>query len=330
MAFGVSHLTSLKSNKIQVTPEPREGAFIAGSSFNLSLIIFNAGSQPVAWSAENPLHISYRWINEAGECVEREGLRTSIPCPLAPKTELPVTLRGRTQEEPGNYRLQPSLVLEGVHWACDIDALGWAELNVQVLSRPAWPQDLKDSVGGRALRGALARAGLARSLAGNIPGPKFQQEAYFSVDQSPEATLPAPDAETRKVSRTSRFRNWVRRTLGIQNVQRDLERVANAVTRQEQRSAELHQYLERLEIMLGEGLSGLRSDVKDIAGPLRKEHIFNHLTALEVNRSLAAIQDELQLQSTNSQQSVSGQGSTYNRHRSPSKLPDETQTRDGG
>lgn len=326
MAPRIAHLKSLKSADIRLVCDSPTVDFIAGSSFNLPLRLSNAGAQPVSWSPVNPLHVSYRWIDDSGEAVERDGLRTSIPAPPAPGAEISMTLGGRTPERLGHYRLRTSLVLEGVHWACDVDEDGWTDIEVKLLARPEWPTELTQSAGGRALRGAIARTALDRSLKGYLPIPKLVSASRSTVDQTVDEPSPVPDAVAPKVSRASKFRSWVRRTLGIQNVQRDLERVANAVTRQEQRSAELHQYLERLEIMLNEGLSGIREDFEDLAGPLRKEHIFNRLTALEVNRSLAAIQDELQTRSINARHPSSAHEVASDRRQTSAK-PDDAEHR---
>lgn len=301
MVFRISHLTSLKKALLFLTPVSRPEKYNAGSSFNLPLLLRNAGRWSVAWSAAHPLHVSYRWINEAGEAVERDGMRTSIPTPPKPNAEVAVTLSGRTPNEPGNYRLLASLVLEGVHWACDVDEHGWTELNVRVQSAPTWPQQLRNSAGGQALRGAVARAGLARSLDGNISNVPVELAGSSSVDLFTERPDPQPEANPLPVAHGNRLRNWVRRTLGIRNIQQDLERVANAVTRQEQRSAELHNYLERIEIMLGEGSRDIRGEIEQIAAALRKDRIFSKLTAIEVNRTLAAMRTELRAQSYKSQ-----------------------------
>jgi len=260
----------------------------------------------VAWSAAHPLNIGYRWFNEAGKVVERDGMRTSISMLPAPGNEVAVTLSGRTPEEPGNYRLRASLVLEGVHWACDVAEHGWTELHVQVRSAPAWPQELSDLAGGKALRGAVARAALARSLEGDIPNVLIEQVNHTSAILSIEGSNEMSVANSLPVIQGNRFRNWVRRTLGIRNVQRDLEAVANALTRQEQRSAELHNYLERLERRLGESSTAIQDDVVRLTGDLRQDRIFNKLTALEVNRSLAAIRTELRAQSDKSKRLLAG------------------------
>lgn len=297
MELHITHLSSLEAARLLLTPATRPEKYNAGSSFNLPLLLRNAGKRSVACSDAHPLHLSYRWINEAGEMVERDGMRTSIATPPEPENEIAVALSGRTPNEPGKYRLLSSLVLEGVHWACDVDEHGWTELNVRVQPPPAWPSELRNSTGGKALRGAVTRAGLARSLDGNTSSMPTEAPGYAVVDRSTSSPDPLTVSNALPLAHGNRFRNWVRRTLGIRNVQQDLERIANAVTRQEQRSTDLHNYLERIEMQLRDGSSELQGEMAKIAASLRKEQIFSKLNALEVNRTLATMKDELKIQS---------------------------------
>ena len=328
MAASVSNLTSLELARVKVTSASQTSTYVVETRFNLPLNLTNVGSHPIIWSEAHALHLSYRWINEAGEILDREGMRTSIPNPLAPGTGISLTLSGITPDEPGEYRLQPTLVLEGVHWACDISELGWTELLVQVLPKPAWPHELRNSDGGRALRGAFARAELARSLAG-ASEERIEQALCPPAVEVSEISSPVPAEDVLRPSLVSKVRNWTRRTLGIRNVQRDLELVANAVTRQEQRSSDLHQYLERIDLSVSEAINGIKSDLEklsehevtrglaiqgfrrglaamhadlhELSSAIFEEDAINRSTTLELTHCVAAVRAEVQAQSGKSQ-----------------------------
>jgi FkbM family methyltransferase len=225
-------------------------AFRRGTSFSLPVVLRNRGARMVAWSSDHPLHLAYRWLDAEGKMLEREGLRSVIPGPLPAGEDVKVELAGGTPGDAGSYGLLVSLVLEGVHWACDVGAAGWTEVPVEVVEGPAWPAELRGSVGGRALRGALAAAELSRDLAGRtfdvLPPP---EPAPVPAASPVAAPGPQPLAVSPRARRSvpARFRSWLRKVLGVRNVQNDLEAVANAVTRQEQRSTDLQLHLQAIE-----------------------------------------------------------------------------------
>lgn len=240
-------LTNLQNAAIVVEMAAQPDVFRPASSFHARLLLTNRADRAATWSAEHPLHLAYRWLDQAGKMVERDGIRTMIRHPLAAGTPVEVVLTGVTPEEPGTYRLLASLVLEGVHWACDLGDEGWTEVDIDVHPLPAWPTELRGSAGGRALRGALAAAELQRLLEGKtfevIPPPAPVEADLVEAPQEPATAAIALQTH----SLTGRFRHWLRKALGVRNLQQDLQCVANAVTRQEQRSTDLQLQLDRIE-----------------------------------------------------------------------------------
>lgn len=241
-------LTDLAGASIRVAPAADAiPAFRPGSGFKFPVTLANGGDRSVSWSAEHPLHLAYRWLDLDGTVLERDGVRTTIPRALEPDGLVEIQLGGSTPDEPGPYRLLVSLVLEGVHWACDAASSGWTEVRVDVAAGPDWPAELRDSPGGRALRGAMAAFELKRSLKGRsfevLPQPS-EPKTTTALDLSVAA--PAAEQPSPGPSVVARLRNWTRKVLGVRNLQADLQDVANAVTRQEQRSTDLQVHLDHV------------------------------------------------------------------------------------
>ncbi|MBA3669045.1 MAG: hypothetical protein H0W71_03115 [Sphingomonas sp.] len=214
-------LTSLADVSIQV--ELADGnlpSFRPGASFKIPLWVTNTSDRSILWSHQNPLDLSYRWLSDDGKVVERDGRRSLMPVQsLAPGMRVEVKLEGVSPEVVGSYTLQISLVLEGVHWACDVGAAGWVQLETPVSTMPAWPIDLRTSRGGRALRGALVAAELARSIG----------EITFDVRAAARVGADDPDLfETESVSTKHRsilqtFRDQLRGLLGLRELEQQLK-----------------------------------------------------------------------------------------------------------
>ena len=69
---------------------------------------------------EGNVHISYHWyrqIDHSSEVYQWDGPRADLPMRLLPGRSLSTCLRVEAPSVPGNYRLQPDLVEEGVAWA---------------------------------------------------------------------------------------------------------------------------------------------------------------------------------------------------------------------
>lgn len=103
------------SNQIPTTME-------ANKEYQLTVSLKNAGDS--AWpskgtngSVVNQVSISYHWLAESGDkAVHYEGHRTSLPHDIAPGESLTANNVTVTAPDPGKYRLQVTLVHEGVTW----------------------------------------------------------------------------------------------------------------------------------------------------------------------------------------------------------------------
>lgn len=181
-----------------------------GDIFSYTVRLSHIGKQSLRWNEPHPLHLSYRWLSESGEILERDGRRTSLPGDeMKPETHFDVVMHGETPDAPGPYKLQISLLLEGVHWACEVSNTGWLNVAVRLDAIPAWPVTLKKSFSGRALRGAL----VASQIESFLDGESFDIKSA-SLKEEPEAHT----AEVRTISSSDRtslrdpqYINWRRK-----------------------------------------------------------------------------------------------------------------------
>jgi hypothetical protein len=199
-----AYLKSLTDVPLSLDRPSKEGlAFRSGDHFSLRVVLANGGHQPIVWSDRHPLNLSYRWRDQKGALALGEGGRSPVPGgSIAASARIEAKVAGYAPSEPGRYKLQLSLVLEGVHWACDVEAPGWVGVDVEITAPPAWPANLRNSAGGRALRGALLAGELARQLADS---PIGTHEAVQAAEGSRRA---AGSDRPRRPLRA--FRRWWR------------------------------------------------------------------------------------------------------------------------
>jgi ubiquinone/menaquinone biosynthesis C-methylase UbiE len=83
-----------------------------------SFRIRNGTDEVFASAGDNPFHLSYWLMNEAGEFIE-EGPRSTFPVPLKPGAELTVPMLVAAPAEAGAYRIKVMIVHEFVRWFDD-------------------------------------------------------------------------------------------------------------------------------------------------------------------------------------------------------------------
>lgn len=78
--------------------------------------LFNRSA--AAWSGQGSARVklAYHWLDEAGQMLERDGLRTELPGVVAPGSAIQVEARIRAPERPGIYLLELDPVFEYVAW----------------------------------------------------------------------------------------------------------------------------------------------------------------------------------------------------------------------
>jgi len=216
--------------------------FRPGSRFEFPVVLTHNGQDELDWSQQAALNLSYRWLTSKGEVIERDGRRTELPAgALVPGARIELDVVGVSPEDEGSYQLQVSLVLEGAHWACDMGTEGWTQLEALVAPAPAWPDVLSDSNGGRAIRGAMVAAELARSI------------AKRSIDGKLSLTPPAPaididmdrsaSAGTVIFPRQRGMRAWLLAAFGVRGLEKQLSDVIEIANRQEKQALSLEQQI---------------------------------------------------------------------------------------
>jgi hypothetical protein len=83
------------------------------------VLVRNGSSRWINSGPPFPLNLSYRWEDEAGALVVREGRRTALPRPLGPDEVGELALSVEAPGQPGPHRLRVTLVQEHVAWLDD-------------------------------------------------------------------------------------------------------------------------------------------------------------------------------------------------------------------
>jgi hypothetical protein len=102
--------------------EPRAGA-LGGATVEIE----NAGS--ATWLDD--VHASYHWLDELGNPIVWDGVRTALPRPVAPGEQVTVELPVRAPIPPGHYRFALDLVAEHRAWFAEVGP-GGPETEVEV------------------------------------------------------------------------------------------------------------------------------------------------------------------------------------------------------
>jgi hypothetical protein len=101
----------------------------------VSVLLENAGA--IAWRPETRVHLSYHWLDDRGNPIVWDGIRSHVPV-LQPGESAAVDARVRAPIPPGRYRLAFDLVAEHRAWFAE---LGSEQLvrDVQVVPRTGEP-----------------------------------------------------------------------------------------------------------------------------------------------------------------------------------------------
>lgn len=251
-------LSTLVNVPLIVTFSNRESLPVRpGSWFELPIVLTIKGENSLDWTPQNSLKLSYRWLDQDGNMVEREGRRTEIPSGfLAPGARLELDLGGVSPEEAGLYELQVSLVLEGVHWACDLGDAGWVQRFVQVSTAPAWPDKLGQSRGGRALRGAL----VAREIAWLLHKRPLVMSGEVTDIENKTLTASLDSRAIKPPTFVRRLGNRFRALLGISGLERQLDDVLTLANQQDEHAQDLEKQLALLREELLAGLNRSQID----------------------------------------------------------------------
>ncbi|MDD1479045.1 hypothetical protein F9948_01305 [Burkholderia thailandensis] len=105
------------------------GPLTAGEAFELPVLLENASTQTWVNSSRNPIHLSYRWLDDAGRIVASDPAPMPLPVDLfAPGTTMPLPMRVVAPSTCGDFRLvaMPMAGSQG-----GFDALGFVPLSLE-------------------------------------------------------------------------------------------------------------------------------------------------------------------------------------------------------
>jgi len=119
--------------------EPGVAEVPAGAEFILAAHLRNASTQAWVSTQRNPIHLTYRWLDNLQAAPSEEGIRTPLPGGvLAAKADVGAPLRVRAPAHPGRHRLRLLVVQEGHCWF-DARGLKCAEVDILVVPQQGAP-----------------------------------------------------------------------------------------------------------------------------------------------------------------------------------------------
>jgi hypothetical protein len=104
----------------------------AGALHTATVEVENAGT--VAWRPDLGVHVAYHWLDDRGNPIYWDGVRTPLPHPVAPGAALRLALDLQGALPPGRYRLAVDLVAEERAWFAELGGTP-VEREVDVLPR---------------------------------------------------------------------------------------------------------------------------------------------------------------------------------------------------
>ena len=114
MLSAIPGLAGLEMEDHTVPPEME-----AGAERVVELTIRNRGDEP--WDRDSGFKLSYHWLDEAGNVVVWDGLRSELGLIVLPGETVRVHARVMAPTVPGPYRLQWDVVQEGIRWLSELD-----------------------------------------------------------------------------------------------------------------------------------------------------------------------------------------------------------------
>ena len=88
----------------------------ANEHFKIDVTLHNLSNQRWISLPPNPIHISYHWVDDKGEIIIFDGIRSPIDFPLESGEQRDLSMTVLCPEKPGSYQLQISLVQESCFW----------------------------------------------------------------------------------------------------------------------------------------------------------------------------------------------------------------------
>jgi hypothetical protein len=150
----------------------------AGALTGARIALENAGSAAWRTTRDEGVLLSYHWLDERGNAIVWDGIRTALPDLVAPGEAVEVDAQVRAPIPPGRYRLAFDLVREHQYWLAE---LGNAALELDIDVRPRIEQ-----------RALAVRGGDPEALA-NQEEPLVSEAEAVAVAHLAPGLAPAPD-----------------------------------------------------------------------------------------------------------------------------------------
>jgi hypothetical protein len=150
----------------------------AGALTHAHLALENAGSAAWRSAADDGVLLSYHWLDERGNAIVWDGIRTELPDQAPPGSAVELEASLRAPIPPGRYRLAFDLVREHRYWLAE---LGNAPLELDVDVRP------------RIDRRALAVRGADEATLADQEEPAVPEAEAVAIAHLAPGLVPAPD-----------------------------------------------------------------------------------------------------------------------------------------
>jgi phosphoglycerol transferase MdoB-like AlkP superfamily enzyme len=103
----------------------------SGGAYSVSVVVTNNGT--VSWFSDDGFFLSYHWLNEAGDAVVWDGLRTAFETPVHAGDSASLVAAIEAPRSPGRYSLVWDVVREGEFWVSEVDPTPVASASVDVV-----------------------------------------------------------------------------------------------------------------------------------------------------------------------------------------------------
>ena len=100
--------------KISINSHPSVAK--ANGHFKIDITLHNLSDQRWVSLPPNPIHVAYHWVDDKGEIIIFNGIRSRIDFPLESGEKRDIIMTVLCPEKPGSYQLQISLVQESCFW----------------------------------------------------------------------------------------------------------------------------------------------------------------------------------------------------------------------